>query len=96
MVQSSLVQKLRNISQTSGFSFWRNYALAKNANFRHSCWPFFKEHLSEKFRLLDDEEGKQADILKRNNYFMTSGDKVRFFFDPMAYDHDENLVDGNF
>ena len=50
--------------------------------------------MSEKFRLLDDEEGKQADMLKRNNYFMTSGDKVRFFFDPLAYDKDEKLVDG--
>ena len=33
-------------------------------------------------------------MLKRNNYFMTSGDKVRFFFDPLAYDKDEKLVDG--
>ena len=49
---------------------------------------------SEKFRCLDDEEGKQADMLKRNNYFMTSGDKIRFFFDPLAYNANDELVDG--
>ena len=25
---------------------------------------------------------------------LTSGDKIRFFFDPNAYDKDGNLIDG--
>jgi len=42
-----------------------------------------KEHIGEKFECSN----------ARNNYFMTSGDKIRFFFDPNAYDKDGNLID---
>ena len=35
-------------------------------------------------------------MLKRNNYFMTSGDKIRFFFDPLAYHANEQLIDEPF
>ena len=53
--------------------------------------------MQDKFRILDDDKGTQ---LKRDNYllhseyFMGSSDKIRFFFDPKAYDHDGKLVDG--
>ena len=50
------------------------------------------EHIGEKFYCGDDDKKNQ--LLKRNDYFMTSGDKVRFFFDPCAYDENNQLKGG--